>query len=115
MNIKKKISLLFAKDINLIFLFSLFLKNKILTFLSIILVFAIIFTFTNPKETNKRIAVAKIRGDIPYSVILKIKNYNPNSDIQTYSERGLQLKISSYKNFVEFTNEKNNKYELNKD
>jgi hypothetical protein len=112
MNIKKKISLLFAKDINLIFLFSLFLKNKILTFSSIILAFAIIFTFNNPTEINKRIATAKIRVDIPYSVILRIKNYNSNSDIQIYSERALQLKISSYKNFVEFANENNNKYFL---
>jgi hypothetical protein len=112
MNIKKKISLLLAKDISLIFLFSLFLKNKILTFLSIILAFLIIFTFTNTEKTNKQIASAKIRVDIPYSVILRVKNYNPNSDIQIYSERALQLKISSYKNFVEFTNENNNKYFL---
>jgi hypothetical protein len=99
------------KNINIIFLSSLLLKNKILTFLSIALGMIIIFSYGH-KENNKLIVTAKVRGDLPYSVILKIKNFNPNHDVQIYFERALQLKISSYKNFLEFINQNNNKFFL---
>ena len=65
------------KNINIIFLSSLLLKNKILTFLSIALGVIIIFSLGH-KENNKPTVTAKIRGDLPYSVVLKIKNFNPN-------------------------------------
>jgi hypothetical protein len=99
------------KNINIIFLSSLLLKNKILTFLSIALGVIIIFSFGH-KENNKLTVTAKVRGDLPYSVVLKIKNFNSNHDVQIYSERALQLKVSSYKNFLEFINQNNNKYFL---
>ena len=89
------------KNINIIFLSSLLLKNKILTFLSIALGMIIIFSFSL-KENNKLTVTAKVRGDLPYSVVLKIINFNPKHDVQIYSERALQLKVSSYKNFLEF-------------
>ena len=99
------------KNINIILLSSLLLKNKILTFLSIALGVIIIFSLGH-KENNKLTVTAKVRGDLPYSVVLKIKNFNPNHDVQIHSERALQLKISSYKNFLEFINQNNNKYFL---
>jgi len=99
------------KNINIIFLSSLLLKNKILTFLSIALGVIIIFSFGH-KENNKLTVTAKVRGDLPYSVVLKIKKFNPNHDVQFYSEKALQLKMSSYKNFLEFINQNNNKYFL---
>lgn len=62
------------KKINIIFLSSLLLKNKILTFLSIALGVIIIFSLGH-KENNRLTVSAKVRGDLPYSVVLKIKKF----------------------------------------
>jgi hypothetical protein len=105
-----KIAIL-RKKIDILFLFSLLLKNKILTLLSIVLGLIIIFTISS-KENNKHIATAKVSRDLPYGLILKIKRINPDHTIELYAERALQLKINSYKNFLEFINQNDNKYFL---
>jgi hypothetical protein len=99
------------KNIDIFFLFSLLFKNKILTLLSIALGLIIIFTFSS-KENNKLTATVKVSRDVPYSVILKIKRINPDHPIELYAERALQLKINSYKNFLEFISQNDNKYFL---
>jgi len=91
MNIKKKISLLFAKDINLIFLFSLFLKNKILTFSSIILVFAIILAVAHKNFLKKISYYNKFYKDNKNKIFVDIKNKYSNYDLLNNGYKYFQL------------------------
>jgi hypothetical protein len=102
------------KDIDLNFFFLILWKNKILTILSILLSFLLIFSFYDfQKKDNKSTIIAKVRIDVPYHVILKIKSYNPNHDIEVYSQSALSLKIISYANFINFLH-KDNKNDMEK-
>jgi len=107
---KKNLKDFLGKDIDLKFLIFLFWKNKIFTFLSILLTFLFFFFFFNPLQVDNKIVVtAKVRTDVPYSVVLKIKSYNPYHDIDIFFQSALSLKVLSYDNFLNFLNEDKNK------
>lgn len=96
------------KNIDIFFLSSLLLKNKILTFLSIILAFLIIFSFANFEKKNYYTAFARINSSMPNSFFIKAKNYNMDNSIQRHYEGSLSSKIFSNKNFIEFIYQENN-------
>ena len=65
--LKKNIDII-KKNIDIIFLSYFLLKKKTSTFLSIVLGLIIIFGISN-KEKNYPTVMAKVRGDIQYSIL----------------------------------------------
>lgn len=101
-----------SKKINLYFVFSLFLKHKILTFLSILFCFFLFFPFFFNNENNKQknIVTVKVKSNVPQDIILKIKSYNPNFYFDDkHIHLALSEKINSSKNFLSYIHSENNK------
>ena len=121
MNIKKNFKSSLTKDINLFFILSLFWKNKIITFLSLLLSFLSFFFLFVPsfKDENRISAIAQINANIPPYVFLKVNDYSldyntdkyfrSGYDISKYFQESLPIKIITSENFKNFLNEDYNK------
>jgi hypothetical protein len=100
-----------SKKIDLYLVFSLFLKNKKITFLSILFCFFLFFPFfLNKNNTQKNTVVIKLKSNVPQDIILKIKSYDSNF---YFDEKNIHLalpeKINSFKNFLVYIHGDNNK------
>ena len=104
-------TLFYSKKINIYFVISLFLKNKIITFLSILFCFFLFFPFfLNNENNNKNIVSAKIKSNVPQDIVLKIRNYDEEFYFdERYIHQTLSQNISSLKNFLNYINAENNK------
>jgi hypothetical protein len=120
MNIKKNFKSSLTKDINLFFILSLFWKNKIITFLSLLLSFLSFFFLFVPsfKGENRISAIVQINANIPPHVFLvndysldynNDKYFRSGYDISKYFQESLPIKIITSENFKNFLNEDYNK------
>jgi hypothetical protein len=121
MNIKKNFKSSLTKDINLFFILSLFWKNKIITFLSLLLSFLSFFFLFVPsfKGENRISAIVQINANIPPYVFLKVSDYSldyntdkyfrSGYDISKYFQESLPIKIITSENFKNFLNQDYNK------
>ena len=121
MNIKKNFKSSLTKDINLFFILSLFWKNKIITFLSLLLSFLSFFFLFVPsfKDENRNSAIVQIKANIPPDVFLKVNDYSlfyntdkyfrSGYDISKFFQESLPIKIITSENFKNFLNEDYNK------